>query len=102
MGFEIVHENGRSNPRAFCDRCKQLIVSSGNVEWERNCGSEPHRHILQLLHKPCSRLLDSERKTKGLPRTLWMPLDHMLVYLAHSLEIDWEESTRHAKELASI
>jgi hypothetical protein len=101
VGFEIVNENGRSNPRAFCDHCKQVIVSSGNVEWEFNCQGEPHRHTLQLLHKPCSRLVDSERKAKGLPRTLWMPLDHFLVYLSNGLEMDWEESAKHAGAIAA-
>jgi hypothetical protein len=99
MGFEIVSESGRSNPRAFCDHCKQLIVGSGNVERERG---ESSRHSFLTLHKPCSRQMDVERRAKGLPRTVWMPLDHFVIYLGNSLEMDWEESTRHAEQLASI
>jgi hypothetical protein len=103
MGFQIVHKNGRSNPRAFCDRCDQVIESSGNVEWEWDCETnDPHRHTFQLLHKACSVRMNQERKAKGLPSTLWMPLDHMLVYLSHNLEIDWKESKKHAAAIAAI
>ena len=56
---------------------------------------------LQLLRKPCSRLVHAERKAKGLPATLWMPLDHFLVYLSNSLEIDWEESSKQAGVIAA-
>ena len=101
MGFEIAEENGRSNPRAFCDHCKQLIVSSGNVEWETETNSDAVRTAIKLLHKPCSRLLSAERKAKRLPATAWMPLDHFLVYLANNLELDWEESTKHAGAIAA-
>jgi len=101
MGFELVHENGRSNPRAFCDHCKQVILGSGNVEWEYDCQGEPHRHTVKLFHKPCSQLVGTERRAKGLTKTLWMPLDHFLVYLSNGLDLDSEESKKNAEAIAT-
>jgi len=102
MPFEIVSENGRNNPRAFCDHCGELILESGNVEWEWGASSATTRHAFKLFHKPCSREVNAERKAKGLPMTLWMPIDTFLIYLGNGIDVDWKQSMKQAERMASV
>ncbi len=100
LGIRIENTATGAGPVIICDYCGERITDArdGNYEWADVTGAPGQRMAVYFLHKRCSAAHEAAR---GIVLDS-MELTVLLPYLAHNLDLDWDEASRHAETLSAL
>lgn len=96
MAIEIWVGGDLFAPVVVCDHCGQRIekASEGNYQYLHEGGK------VYFTHKKCCMAFEAARG--GRLRWAGMPLEVLLVHLAHNLKVDWKKANEWADFLDRI
>lgn len=100
VGIRIENTNSGAVPVIICDYCGTRIhaAQDGNYEWAGVSTTPGSRMAIYFLHKWCSPAHEAQH---GIILDS-MELAVMLPYLAQSLQLDWDEASRHTETLSEL
>lgn len=100
MPIRVLCEGTHEVPVVLCDHCGKSIDSAGdgNYHWRMDVPGDFPGSPVYYTHKNCARTF--ERNNRG----TWgaVPLECLPVFLAHNLQLDWNQAKHRADSVAGL